>query len=248
MDLIKSDKEIEIMRQGGRILATVLDIVCKSIKAGQTTKEIAGIAQKELEKLGGEPAFYEYSGFPDVICISVNNEVVHGIPGSKIIKDGDIVSLDFGVRYRGLVTDAARTVLVGPPDKKKLTLIDVTKQSFEEGLATVKDGAYVGDIGAAVQSTLESNGLGVVRVLVGHGVGRKVHEPPEIPNYGKAGTGPRLKVGMTLAIEPMSTLGAYDVYTAADGWTIITKDGSLSAHYEDTVVVTKIGAEVLTRV
>lgn len=246
MDPIKSKQEITAMYEGGKILAQVLHVTCESIKPDQTTKEIANIAKAELKKLGGEPAFYNYSGFPDVICVSVNNEVVHGLPGTKVIKDGDIVSLDFGVRYKNLVTDAARTILIGSDNKSKQNLIDITKKSFDAGINAVKDSAYVGDIGAAVQRVLESNGLGVVRTLTGHGVGREVHEPPNIPNYGKKGTGMQLKAGMTLAIEPMSTQGSYEVYTAGDGWTVATKDNSLSAHHENTVVVTENGVEILT--
>jgi methionyl aminopeptidase len=246
VDLVKTKQEITAMREGGRILAHVLGITCESIKPGKTTKEVADTAKKELKKFDAEPAFYNYSGFPDVICISVNNEVVHGVPGGKVIADGDIISLDFGVRYKNLVTDAARTVLIGQDNMGKQKLIETTKKSFEAGFNEVKDGAYVGDIGAAVQKVLESSGFGVVRTLTGHGVGRKVHEPPNIPNYGRRGTGMKLKAGMTLAIEPMSTQGSCDVYTAADGWTVITKDNSLSAHHENTIVVTKTGAQIIT--
>lgn len=181
------------------------------------------------------------------MCISVNNEVVHGIPGQYVIKDGDIVSMDFGVKHNGMITDAARTIIVGNANKAKHTLVDATLASLDAGIAVVKDGVRVGDISAAIQEVLADNGLGIVRDLVGHGVGHQLHEDPNIPNYGKSGTGPALKAGMTIAIEPMATLGAYKVFTADDGWTITTSDGSLAGHFEDTVLITDTGYEILTR-
>jgi len=247
MTKVKTPAEIAAMRESGRMLATVLDVVGASIKVGMTTKELDIIAAKELEKLGGKPAFLGYYGFPGVICISVNDEVVHGIPGKQVIKSGDIVSFDFGVSYNGMITDAARTILVGPHNKTKQHLIDGTLESLDAGIAVIKDGVRVGDISSHVQAVLDSYGYGIVRDLVGHGVGHALHEDPNIPNYGKAGTGPVLSAGMTIAIEPMTTLGSYKVYTASDGWTIATRDGSLAAHFEDTVLITETGAEILTR-
>jgi methionyl aminopeptidase len=248
MDQIKTDAEIKIMREGGKILATILKETSQAIVAGMTTKDVSKIASQSLKKLGGEPAFLGYGGFPDIICVSVNDEVVHGIPGNKIIKDGDIVSLDFGVKYLGMVTDAACSLIVGGESSAlKDKIISVTERSLYAGISVVKAGAHVGDIGASVQSVLESEGLGVVRDLIGHGVGHALHESPNVPNYGVAGTGPILRAGMTIAIEPMSTLGSYKIYTADDGWTVCTLDGSLSAHFEHTILVTNSGSDILTK-
>jgi methionyl aminopeptidase len=247
MTKVKTAAEIAAMRESGRMLATVLELVQKSIKPGITTKELDTIAATELEKLGGTPPFLGYYGFPGVICISVNDEVVHGIPSNYVVKSGDIISFDFGVTYQGMITDAARTVLVGPHNKAKQHLIDGTLESLDAGIAAVKDGVQVGDISAAIQSVLDEYGYGVVRDLVGHGVGHELHEDPNIPNYGRPATGPILEAGMTIAIEPMTTLGSYKVYTADDGWTVCTRDGSLAAHFEDTVLITENGADVLTR-
>ena len=233
------------MRQGGHILATVLNKVGRSLAPGISTKELADIARKEVRLLGGEAAFLGYGGYPDVICISLNDNVVHGIPGRQIVKNGDVVSLDFGVTYRGLVTDSARTYIVGHPDEAKRRLLKATRLSLEAGLRTShKAGVYTGDIGAAVQSVLEAYRLGVIRDSVGHGVGYAVHEDPNVPNYGTPGSGTQLFNGATIAIEPMATLGSYEIYTAADGWSVMTKDGSLAAHFEDTVAVSDDGYEI----
>jgi methionyl aminopeptidase len=245
--IIKSKDELDSMREGGKMLSHVLNFLIKTTQVGMTTKDIAKTASSEINKLGGEPAFLNYSGFPDVICISINCEVVHGLPNKYLIKDGDMVSFDFGVKFKGMVTDAARTMVVGQTTKQKQKIIETTKLALDNGISAVIDGAYIGDISSAVQKTLETKGFGVVRDLVGHGVGKNVHEPPNIPNFGKPKTGQILKAGMTLAIEPMSTMGSFAVYTAPDGWAVITKDGSLSAHFEDTVLVTNNGSEILTR-
>jgi methionyl aminopeptidase len=244
---IKTDSEIMAMRESGKILARVLDKVLKAIKPGITTASLAEVTKQELNRLGAEPAFLNYGGFPGVICISVNDQIVHGLPGEYVIKTGDIVSADLGVKYKGMITDAARTVLVGCQDKAKERLLNTTQKALDAGIDVVKDGVKTGDVGYAIQKVLEEKGFGVVRTLVGHGVGRQVHEEPDIPNYGSKNSGVLLKAGMTIAIEPMSTVGSYEVYTTADGWSIATKDGSLSAHFEDTVLVTSKGAEILTR-
>lgn len=241
----KTDAEIRAIRESGKMLSTVLTLLEKEIATGMTTKHLASLAADELRRLGGKPAFLGYGGFPDVICISVNDEVVHGIPGSYVIKEGDVVGLDFGVTYNGMITDAARTVIVGSATKQKKRLVDTTKVALEAGIQTLHGGVRVGDIGAAVQVVLDDAGLGIVRDLVGHGVGHMVHEDPNIPNYGRRGTGPVLESGMTIAIEPMATLGSHKVYVATDGWTILTRDGSLSAHFEHTVLITDNGFEII---
>ena len=247
MTKVKTPTEIENMRTSGQMLATVLDVVGKNLQENMTTKDIANIAAKEVKALGGKPTFLGMYGFPDVICVSVNDEVVHGIPGKYVIKNGDIVSFDFGVTYNGMITDAARSEIVGQPEKRTANLLAGTLESLNAGIETLKNGVRVGDISAAIEAVLNTYGFGIVRELVGHGVGHELHEEPNIPNYGTAGTGPTLKTGMTIAIEPMTTLGSHKVYTAADDWTIMTSDGSLSAHFEDTVLITETGSEILTR-
>ena len=247
MTKIKTPQEIEKMRKSGQILASVLSEVEASLKPGITTEAINAIAVKKLKKLGGSPAFLGYYDYPAVICISINDEVVHGIPGKKIIKNGDVVSFDFGVNYEGMITDAARTILVGAPNKAKSALIASTAASLDAGIEQVRAGARIGDISAAIQSVLDDHGYGIVRDLVGHGVGHQLHEDPNIPNYGKENSGPVIEAGMTIAIEPMATLGSYKVYTADDGWTVLTRDGSTAAHFEDTILVLEDGFEILTR-
>jgi methionyl aminopeptidase len=244
---VKTESEIKAIRESGRMLAKVLDAVSAAVKPGVTGLEIDALAAKTLKALGGVPAFLGYQGFPASICISINDAVVHGIPDETIFKDGDIVGFDFGVIYNGMITDAARTVVVGESTQQLDTLIKTTRRSLDDAINMVKNGVHIGDISAAAQAPLDIAGFGNVRDLVGHGVGHKVHEEPEIPNYGIAGTGPILKSGMTIAIEPMSTLGDYKVVIDPDGWTIRTRDGSLTAHFEDTVLVTDDGCEILTR-
>lgn len=248
MTSVKTPHEIEMMRISGRILATVLDQLRKRLEIGMSTKDLANIAKQEIKALGGQPSFLGYEGFPDVLCTSLNNEVVHGIPSEqKIIKTGDIVSLDLGVTYGGMITDAAFSVVTGDnSDSKVSKLLAVTEQSLSAGIDAVKDGAAVGDISASIEAILSKHGYGIVRDLVGHGVGHEVHEMPNIPNYGTKGSGPHLKAGMTVAIEPMATLGGYEVFIADDGWTVLTKDNSLAAHFEHTILVTPEGAEILT--
>lgn len=245
---VKTTSEIAGMRESGRMLATVLQILQQRIKVGMSTQDLDDIAVAELAKLGGKPAFLGYQGFTKTICISVNDEVVHGIPrADKIINEGDIVGLDFGVNYNGMITDAAVSVIVGKPKQKgHIQLLKDTETALQAGIQEVHDQVRTGDIGHAIESSLKHRPYGIVRDLVGHGVGHDVHEDPNIPNYGRANTGPWLNKGMTIAIEPMVTLGTEKVYVAPDGWTILTQDGSWAAHFEHTVLITEDGAEVLT--
>lgn len=245
---VKTKAEITAMRESGRMLATVLRILKGRLETGMSTKDLAVIAAQELERLGGQPSFLGYQDFPDVICISVNNEVVHGIPRSdKIIAEGDIVGLDFGVTYKGMITDAAISVIAGKPKQKgHIQLLKDTEQALQAGIAAVHDQVRTGDIGWAVETSLKHRPYGIVRDLVGHGVGHAVHEDPNVPNYGRQNTGPWLSKGMTIAIEPMVTLGTDRVLVAEDGWTILTADNSWSAHFEHTVLITETGADILT--
>jgi methionyl aminopeptidase len=244
---IKTAKEIEDMRTSGKMLATVLARIRDTAKPGVSEREISELAARELKALGGKPTFKGYHGYPDVICISVNEEVVHGIPGDQEFKDGDLASFDFGVTYNGLVTDSAFSMIIGNSiDTRLYQLVSVTEQSLAAGISAVHDGATTGDIGAAVESVLNMHNYGIVRELVGHGVGHSMHEEPDIPNYGRPGTGPKLSAGMTIAIEPMANLGSEQVRLQKDGWTIVTADGKPSAHFEHTILVTEDGAEILT--
>lgn len=244
---VKSPAELEAMRESGRMLATVLDITSKKVMPGITTKMLAQVAARELKSLGGDAPFHGYYDFPDVICISVNEEVVHGIPGKRVVEEGDLVSLDFGVKYRGMITDSAITVVCGEfktPQHKKL--LQVTERAMLAGVDAVHNGVRTGDIGAAVDAIVKPRGYGSVRDLVGHGVGDHVHEEPNVPNHGPGKRGEILKTGMTIAIEPMLTLGTYEVRVLEDGWTIVTRDGSWAAHFEHTVAVTDDGADIMT--
>lgn len=246
----KKPDEITAMRESGRMLATILQLLRNEAKPGLTPKDMSAIAAKELKALGGEPAFLGFYGYPDIICISVNNQVQHTIPTNIPFKAGDVVNFDFGVRYKGMITDAGITIAVDnktTPDTKRL--IEGTERALYDGLSVVREGARVGDISAAIEATLKRYKLGIVRELVGHGVGYDLHEDePEIPNYGKAGRGPLLKAGMTIAVEPITTLGDHAIVEAHDGWTLFTKDGSWSAQFEHTVLVTENGMEILTLV
>lgn len=280
--IIKNKKELEILREGGRRLAAILAEVAEAAKEGVKTKALDELAEKLILKAGGEPSFKGYkprgakTPYPASLCVSINEEVVHGIPSERKLKIGDIVGLDIGMWHKGLCTDTAITLLIdggeadasprmaglgfAPKEQSSDSwingfaarpsaskLIKITKKSLDIGIAEVRAGACVGDVSYAIQQFLEKEGLGVVRELVGHGVGQAVHEEPEIPNWGKKGTGPELLEGMVIALEPMATEGGYKVKLAPDGWTWVTKDGSRAAHFEHTVVVTKTGAEVLTR-
>jgi methionyl aminopeptidase len=254
---VKTADEIAALRESGRILARVLQKIQRSVRAGMTPKDMSVLAAKELERLGGKQVFRGQDGgpdarpYPDIICISTNNEVQHSIPNNHVFRDGDIVNFDFGVIYRGMISDAGITVSIGgitKTDDAGRRLLEGTERALHAGLDVVRDGVRVGDISAAIESVLKSYDLGIVRELVGHGVGYELHEEPEIPNYGRAGTGPALKAGMTIAIEPITTLGSPRIFQAHDGWTLLTVDGSRSAQFEHTVLVTKDGCEILTQV
>jgi methionyl aminopeptidase len=246
---VKNAQEIKAMRTSGQMLASVLKLLEKKLVIGMSTKDMAIIAAAELKNLGGEAAFLGYQDFPDVICISVNDEVVHGIPKpNKIINEGDIVGLDFGVRFQGMITDAAITVIAGRPKQiGHIRLVEDTAQALLAGIAAVHDQVRTGDIGYAIENSLQHRNYGIVKDLVGHGVGHNVHEDPNIPNYGRPNTGPWLSANMTIAIEPMVTLGTDKVTISQDGWTVLTADGSRSAHFEHTVLITEDGAEILTK-
>lgn len=247
---VKTPSEIEAMRESGRILATVLQYLRPKVKPGVNTGQLADFAAAEIIRLGGEPAFLGYEGFPSVICISVNDEIVHGIPSKdKVINDGDIVSLDMGVRYKGMITDSAISVIAGRAKQKRhIELLERTEQSLIEGLSVIHDQVRTGDIGEAIEKFLNKFKYGIVRDLVGHGVGHQIHEDPNIPNYGRSNTGPWLSEGMTIAVEPMVTLGTDHVTVADDKWTVKTADGSWAAHFEHTILITKDGYEILTKV
>jgi len=246
--LVKAADEIAAMRKSGQMLAKVLQLMSKNTIVGITPKELAIMAGSEIKALGGRPETLGYQGFPDVICISVNDQVQHTIPNSRPLQNGDVVNFDFVVRYMGMVTDAGITVGVGEISADAKRLIKGTREALFAGVDVVKDGCRVGDISSAIETVLSSHKLGIVRELVGHGVGHEMHEPPEIPNYGIKGTGPTLRAGMTIAIEPISTLGGDGIVGDPDGWTIWTSDKSWSAQFEHTVLVTKTGAEILTAI
>jgi methionyl aminopeptidase len=244
---VKTEAEIASMRVAGKILAQVLQHVKTNAKAGMSTKDLDNLAHKEVKRLGGKPSFLGYEGYPDVLCVSVNDEVVHGLPHrGKILEEGDVVSIDFGVTIDGMITDGAITFVLGEVSNEVKQLVATTEQALLTGIDVLRDGVRVGDVARAIQNVLERKNLGIVRDLVGHGVGHDLHEDPNIPNYGSSGTGPVLKKGMTIAIEPMATLGGHHVVVDPDGWTIRTKDRSLAAHFEHTVLITDKGAEILT--
>ena len=233
------------------MLAAVLQLIRRDIKAGMTPRDVSAMAAKELQRLGGKPTFKGFEGYPDIICISTNNEVQHSIPNDHAFVDGDIVNFDFGVTLNGMVTDGGVSLCIGgikEADADGRRLLEGTERALYAGIDAVHDGCRVGDISAAVQAVLERYQLGIVRELVGHGVGHELHEDPEVPNQGSKGTGPTLRAGMTIAIEPITTLGSPRIFQAHDGWTLLTVDGSRSAQFEHTVLVTQDGAEILTQV
>lgn len=246
MVILKKQSEIEKMRAAGKILARTLRIVSEEIAPGRTPKELDSLAHRLISEAGAYPSFLHYRNYPAATCISVNDVVVHGIPDDTQLKEGDIVGLDFGVLLDGYHADSAWTFPVGNVSPETQRLLNVTRESLYQGLAKAKPGATTGDIGAAVQKYVESHGYSVVRDLVGHGIGRSLHEEPSVPNYGKAGKGDKLREGMTMCIEPMVNEGTWKVTTAPDKWTMRTADGKKSAHFEHTVAITKTGADILT--
>ncbi|MCM8710776.1 type I methionyl aminopeptidase [Clostridium sp. SYSU_GA19001] len=246
MIIIKNDNEIEYMRRAGRLVGETLAMLEELIKPGITTAELDKIAEEFIKKHNAKPSFKGYHGFPASICASVNNEVVHGIPANRVLQEGDIISIDCGVILDGFQGDAARTIPVGKISKEAENLIQVTETSFFKGIEKALVGNRLTDISASIQTYVESFNYSVVRDFVGHGIGRNMHEDPEVPNFGRPGRGPKLVHGMVLAIEPMVNIGKYDVRVESNGWTVVTEDGSLSAHYENTVAILKNGPEILT--
>lgn len=243
---IKSDAEIEKMRQAADILAKTHELVAKHLKVGVTTKELDQIAESYIISQGAIPSFKDYGGYPATICASINDEVVHGIPSKRKLQQGDILSVDIGVYLNGYHSDAARSYGIGELSEDMQKLIDVTKQSFYEGIKFAKAGNHLSEISQAIQRYAESNGFSIVRDLVGHGIGKELHEEPQIPNYKTPGRGPKLRKGMVLAIEPMVNMGTWEVNTLDDDWTVVTRDGMPSAHYENTIVITDGEPEILT--
>ena len=243
---VKSPQELDSMRRAGKIVGNVIDLLKAAVAPGMTTKDLDEIAYKEITRQKAKPTFMGYHGFPASICTSVNEEIVHGIPGKRILQEGDIVKVDVGATIEGFIGDAAVSLPVGEVTPEAITLMEDTRISLEEGIRAAQPGGRVGDIGAAVQAYGESRGYGVVREFVGHGVGRFLHEDPQVPNYGQAGMGPLLRVGMCIAIEPMFNLGDWHTKILEDEWTVITADGKLSAHFEHSIAITEDGPEILT--
>lgn len=246
MIIIKNHDEIAIMRKAGRIVGETLLLLEKEVKPGVTTANLDRIAEEFITKHGAKPSFKGLYGFPSSLCISVNEQVIHGFPGNYVLREGDIVSVDCGAFFNGFHGDAARTYPVGNVSVEALKLIDITRESFFQGIKFAKEGNKLTDISHEIQSYVEAAGFSVVRDFVGHGIGRKVHEDPNVPNFGKPGKGPKLLEGMVLAIEPMVNAGTNKVKTLKDGWTVVTADSSLSAHYENTVAILSDGPEILT--
>jgi methionyl aminopeptidase len=246
MITIKNERELVSMRKACKITAAARALAGEMVRPGVSTKAIDRAVHEYIVSQGAKPSFLHYNGYPASVCVSVNDVVIHGIPGGYILKEGDIVSVDVGAFYEGFNGDCAATYACGAISTEAQRLIDVTRQSFFEGIAQARKGNRVQDISHAVQTYVESNGFAVVRSFVGHGVGRKMHEEPEVPNFGDPGRGPRLLPGMTIAVEPMVCAGTYDVRVLKDGWTTVTADGKLSAHYENTVLITDGEPEILT--
>ena len=247
MVTVKTAEEIGLMRKANQIVRDTLDLLREKIRPGMTTKQLDKIAHDYITGCNAIPSFLGYDGYPASACISIDDEVVHGIPSEeRYIEEGQIVSVDIGSIYKGYNGDAARTFAIGRISEEKQRLIDVTEKSFFEGVKILKEGVRLGDLGHAIQSYVEANGFSVVRALVGHGIGTDMHEDPEVPNYGRAGHGLRLKANMTIAIEPMVNAGTFDVRLLDDGWTVVTADGKPSAHYENTVAITENGVDILS--
>jgi len=248
MIMRKRAEELEKMRRAGRVVGEILAILQAAVRPGVTTLELDEIAEREIRARGAIPSFKGYRGFPATICTSINSEIVHGIPGSRRLKEGDLIKLDAGAIVEGYHGDSAVTVPVGEVSQEALKLIETTERSLQAGIAEAKSGNRIHDIGAAVQTTAEGAGFSVVREYVGHGIGRALHEDPPVPNYGKPGTGLKLEPGLVIAIEPMVNVGTYETRLLPDGWTVVTADGSLSSHFEHTIAITDDGPEVLTAV
>ncbi len=246
MIAMKSAREMEIMRQGGKITAGTLAMLLRTARAGMTLRELDRLAEKSIRSQGGVPTFKGYNGFPASICTSVNEVVVHGIPGEYRLREGDILSIDIGTTFKRYVSDTAATIGIGRVSEAAARLMRVTQESLMLGIAQMQKGNHLSDIGHAIQAHAEAHGYGVVRALVGHGVGQKMHEEPQVPNYGNAGQGILLRPGLCLAIEPMITEGTYEVETLPDRWTVVTGDGKLAAHFEHTVALTEEGPRILT--
>lgn len=247
MIICKTEREIEIMREAGRIVALTHQELKKHIKPGITTKELDNIAEKTIRSYNAIPSFKGYGGFPGSICASVNDQLVHGIPGDRILRDGDIISIDIGAKYNGYHGDSAWTYAVGTIDEQTRKLLEVTEQSLYKGLDEARAGVRLSNISHAIQTYVEANGFSIVREYVGHGVGQDLHEDPQIPHYGPPNKGPRLKPGMVLAVEPMVNAGTRYVKTLSDNWTVVTVDGKMCAHFEHTIAITETGFEILTK-
>ncbi len=243
---LKSKQEIEIMREAARRLKIIFQELKKSIKTGMTTLEIDQKAERLIEAQKATPAFKGYRGYPACVCASINEEVVHGIPSKRKVKEGDLLSLDIGLVYQGYVSDSARTWAIGQVSEETIELMEVTRRALYIGMEQIKSGNRIGDLSSAIQNYVEAQGFSVVRDFVGHGIGREMHEDPQVPNFGKAGRGPKLEVGMVLALEPMVTAGSWEVDILEDAWTVVTRDRQLAAHYEDTIALTENGPENLT--
>ena len=243
---IKTPQEIEIMSEGGKILAAIVKKLAEAVKSGGTTSYLEKLARELVLSYGVKPSFLGFDGYPAALCTSVNDEIVHGVPSGRVLKDGDLLKLDMGVLYQGFHTDSAITVVVGEGDEAKKKLLNVTKEALRIGISKAKVGNTLGDIGSAIQKYVEKNGFNVVRDLVGHGIGKELHEPPQVMNYGEAGTGPELVEGMVIAIEPMVVTGDWRIKNSKDGFGFVTKDGGLAAHFEHTVAITEKEPLVLT--
>ena len=246
---LKNSIQISAMMEAGRITGEALLVAREHVREGMSTLELDTLIREAIEKRGAKPSFLGYGGFPGSACISINDEVIHGIPSKKrFLTEGDVVKIDVGAFYKGYHGDSARTIAIGRAGEEALRLIETTRQSFFDGVAAVKVGNRIGDVGSAIQTCVEQQGFSVVRRYIGHGIGRELHEQPDVPNFGTAGRGTRLCAGMALAIEPMVNIGSEEVYEMPDGWTVKTRDGSLSAHYENTVVLTSEGVVITTLV
>ena len=245
---IKTEKEIQIMREGGKILGEILNKLADAVKPGITTNDLEKLAHELVLSYGVESSFFGFDGYPAYLCTSINDEIVHGLPSERVLEEGDLIKIDMGVLYKGFHTDSATTVLVGNKgDSVKRSLIQTTKESLEIGISKARVGNTLGDIGSAIQKHIEDKGFNVVRDLVGHGIGRELHESPQVLNYGKVGTGEKLIAGMVIAIEPMVVTGKWGIKNGKDGYVFVTKDGGLAAHFEHTIAITDSGPLVITK-